>query len=136
MPLLGNKFNTKKTPPRRSASLNNLNRLESSIREEEYGMTYGQPKVKLGGQELKFDEDNGMWIAESGPSGGISQREFIKLRKQNQSLSEENNLLKLKIELLLDMLAETTAEKHLMEKDLGDYGFPSNQKKKSKNQKR
>ncbi|XP_001196817.1 protein chibby homolog 1 [Strongylocentrotus purpuratus] len=136
MPLLGNKFNTKKTPPRRSASLNNLNRLESSIRDEEYGMTYGQPKVKLGGQELKFDEDNGVWIAESGNAGGVSQRDFIKVRKQNKSLAEENNLLKLKIELLLDMLAETTAEKHLMEKDLGEYGHSSSSKKKSKSHKR
>ncbi|XP_072044058.1 protein chibby homolog 1-like [Amphiura filiformis] len=120
MPLLGSKFSTKKTPPRRSTSLNNLNRLESSIRDEEYGLNFGQPKVKLGGQELRFDTENGVWITDSS-SGGVSQREFIKLRKQNQSLQEENNLLKLKMEVLLDMLAETTAEKHLLEKDMGDY---------------
>lgn len=121
MPLLGNKFSTKKTPPRRSTSLNNLNRLESSIRDEEYGLNFGAPNFKLAGQELRFDTENGVWVSDSS-GGGVSQREFVKLRKQNQSLNEENNLLKLKMEILLDMLAETTAEKHILEKDLDDYG--------------
>ncbi|XP_038066097.1 protein chibby homolog 1-like [Patiria miniata] len=127
MPLLpSNKFNTKKTPPRRSLSLNNLNKLESSIREEEYGADYGQPAMRIAGQVIKFDSENGIWISEtSGSSGGVSQREFIKLRKQNESLAEENNLLKLKIEMLLDMLAETTAEKQVLERDVGQYGSRS-----------
>ena len=73
MPLLGSKFSTKKTPPRRSTSLNNLNRLESSIRDEEYGLNFGQPKVKLGGQELRFDTENGVWMA-----GNIHMNVFIK----------------------------------------------------------
>ncbi|XP_033630906.1 protein chibby homolog 1-like [Asterias rubens] len=122
MPLLGNKFNTKKTPPRRSLSLNNLNKLESSIREEEYGNDYGQPAMRIAGQIIKFDADDGVWISETGSSGGVSQKEFIKLRKQNESLAEENNLLKLKVELLIDMLSETTAEKQQLERDMGEYG--------------
>ncbi|XP_022095458.1 protein chibby homolog 1-like [Acanthaster planci] len=127
MPLLpGNKFNTKKTPPRRSLSLNNLNKLESSIREEEYGIDYGQPAMRIAGQVIKFDTENGIWISEkSGSSGGVSQKEFIKLRKRNESLVEENNLLKLKIEILLDMLTETTSEKQELEQDLEHYGSGS-----------
>lgn len=45
-------------------------------------------------------------IAESG-AGGASHKEVMKLRKQNQLLAEENNLLKLKIDVLLDMVGQT-----------------------------
>lgn len=60
---LRNKFAVKKTPPRRSLSLNNLNNLESSIREETYGLHYDAPKIKIAGQEFKFDDENGMWTS-------------------------------------------------------------------------
>ncbi|OXB77524.1 UNVERIFIED_CONTAM: hypothetical protein H355_015816 [Colinus virginianus] len=46
------------------------------------------------------------------------RREMQRLRKRNQQLEEENNLLRLKVDILLDMLSETTAESHLMEKEL------------------
>ena len=42
-------------------------------------------------------------LAESGVGGG-SQREMMRLKKTNQQLSEENNLLKLKVDILLDMV--------------------------------
>ncbi|KAJ8037558.1 Protein chibby-like 1 [Holothuria leucospilota] len=126
---LRNKFAVKKTPPRRSLSLNNLNNLESSIREEHYGLNYDAPKIKIAGQEFKFDDENGMWTSEAGGSG-VGQKEFLKMKKQNQGLQEENNLLKLKIELLLDMLAECTAEKHLLEKDLGEVSSYRGSRKK------
>lgn len=69
---LRNKFSTKKTPPRRSVSLNNLNNLESSIREENYGMNYDVPKFKLGGHEFKFDDENGMWVSGEYQCAGLS----------------------------------------------------------------
>ena len=40
-------------------------------------------------------------------NGGGTQREAIRLRKQNQQLVEENNLLKIKLELLLDMVSNS-----------------------------
>lgn len=43
-----------------------------------------------------------IFVAETG--GGASHKEVIKLRKLNQQLNEENNLLKIKVELLLDMV--------------------------------
>lgn len=38
-------------------------------------------------------------------TGGGSQREMARLRQQNQQLHEENNLLKIKMDLLLDMVS-------------------------------
>ncbi|KAM4623324.1 protein chibby homolog 1 isoform 2-T2 [Polymixia lowei] len=114
MPLFGNTFSPKKTPPRKSASLSNLHTLDRSTREIELGLEYGAPVMNIGGQSLKFEE--GLWIAESG--GSVSGKEVQRLKKRNLQLEEENNLLKLKIDLLLDMLSETTAESHLMEREL------------------
>ncbi|XP_015461801.3 protein chibby homolog 1 [Astyanax mexicanus] len=116
MPLFGNTFSPKKTPPRKSASLNSLHTLDRSTREVELGVEYGAPVLNIGGQSLKFEE--GQWITESG--GNMSSKEVQKLKKRNLQLEEENNLLKLKIELLLDMLTETTAESHLVLKELED----------------
>lgn len=36
--------------------------------------------------------------------GNISGKELQRLKKRNQQLEEENNLLKLKVDLLLDMV--------------------------------
>ncbi|XP_028843958.1 protein chibby homolog 1 isoform X1 [Denticeps clupeoides] len=104
----------KKTPPRKSASLSNLHTLDRSTRETELGLDYGAPVMNIGGQSLKFEEGN--WVSESG--GIISEKEVQKLKRRNVQLEEENNLLKLKVEILLDMLSETTAESHLLQKEL------------------
>lgn len=125
MPLFGNTFSPKKTPPRKSASLSNLHTLDRATREVELGLEYGSPMMTLGGQSLKFE--NGQWIVESGGTG--AQKENRHLRKRVQQLEEEQNLLKLKIDILLDMLAETTAESHLMEKELEELKRHSRKRK-------
>ncbi|ELK38597.1 Protein chibby like protein 1 [Myotis davidii] len=102
MPLFGNTFSPKKTPPRKSASLSNLHNLDRSTREVELGLDYGTPTMNLAGQSLKFE--NGHWVAETGVSGGVDQREAQRLRRRNQQLEEENNLLQVKVEVLLDMV--------------------------------
>ncbi|KPP61307.1 protein chibby1-like, partial [Scleropages formosus] len=99
MPLFGNTFSPKKTPPRRSASLSNLHTLDRSTREIELGLEYGAPVMNIGGQSLKFED--GQWISDSG--GSVSAKEVQKLKKRNLQLEEENNLLRLKIDILLDM---------------------------------
>ncbi|XP_029933814.1 protein chibby homolog 1 isoform X2 [Myripristis murdjan] len=114
MPLFGNTFSPKKIPPRKSASLSSLHTLDRSTREVELGLEYGSPMMNIGGQSLKFED--GHWIAENG--GSVSSKEMQRLKKRNLQLEEENNLLKLKIEILFDMLSETTAESHLLEKEL------------------
>ncbi|XP_049627694.1 protein chibby homolog 1 isoform X2 [Suncus etruscus] len=120
MPFFGNTFSPKKTPPRKSASLSNLHNLDRSAREVELGLDYGTPTINLAGQSLKFE--NGQWMAESGVSGGVDRREAQRLRRRNQQLEEENNLLKLK-------LSETTAESHLMEKELDELKSVSRRRK-------
>ncbi|XP_010893843.1 protein chibby homolog 1 [Esox lucius] len=125
MPLFGNTFSPKKTPPRKSVSLSNLHTLDRSTKEIELGLEYGAPVMNIGGQSLKFEE--GQWIAESG--GNVSGKEMQRLKKRNLQLEEENNLLKLKIDILLDMLSETTAESHLMEKELEEVKNHSRRKK-------
>uniref|UniRef100_A0AAA9SQ26 Chibby 1, beta catenin antagonist n=1 Tax=Bos taurus TaxID=9913 RepID=A0AAA9SQ26_BOVIN len=104
MPLFGSTFSPKKTPPRKSASLSNLHNLDRSTREVELGLDYGTPTMNLAGQSLKFE--NGQWIAETGISGGVDRREAQRLRRRNQQLEEENNLLRLKVDILLDMSAD------------------------------
>ncbi|XP_055252056.1 protein chibby homolog 1 isoform X2 [Moschus berezovskii] len=127
MPLFGSTFSPKKTPPRKSASLSNLHNLDRSTREVELGLDYGTPTMNLAGQSLKFE--NGQWIAETGVSGGVDRREAQRLRRRNQQLEEENNLLRLKVDILLDMLSETTAESHLMEKELDELKSVSRRRK-------
>ncbi|XP_063099762.1 protein chibby homolog 1 isoform X2 [Cavia porcellus] len=83
--------------------------------------------MNLAGQSLKFEK--GQWIAEAGISGGVEQREMQRLRRRNQQLEEENNLLRLKVDILLDMLSETTAECHLMEKELDELKSISRRRK-------
>ncbi|XP_057599721.1 protein chibby homolog 1 isoform X2 [Hippopotamus amphibius kiboko] len=102
MPLFGSTFSPKKTPPRKSASLSNLHNLDRSTREVELGLDYGTPTMNLAGQSLKFE--NGQWIAETGIGGGVDRREAQRLRRRNQQLEEENNLLRLKVDILLDMM--------------------------------
>ncbi|XP_005527674.1 protein chibby homolog 1 [Parus major] len=127
MPLFGNSFSPKRTPPRKWASLSNLHLLDRSTREVELGLEYGTPTMNLAGQSLKFE--NGHWVSESGTFVGGDRRELQRLRKRNQQLEEENNLLRLKVDILLDMLSETTAESHLMEKELEELKQHSRRKK-------
>ncbi|XP_072312218.1 protein chibby homolog 1 isoform X2 [Eucyclogobius newberryi] len=114
MPLFGSTFSPKKTPPRKAASLSSLHTLDRSTREVELGTEYGPPCMNIGGQTWKFED--GQWITESG--GTVSNKEMQRLKKRNAQLEEENNLLKLKIEILMDMHTETTVQYHLKEKEL------------------
>ncbi|XP_059104037.1 protein chibby homolog 1 isoform X1 [Peromyscus eremicus] len=127
MPLFGSIFSPKKTPPRKSASLSNLHSLDRSTRELELGLDYGTPTMNLAGQNLKFE--NGQWVADTVISGGVDRRETQRLRKRNQQLEEENNLLRLKVDILLDMLSETTAESNLKDKELDELKISNRRRK-------
>ena len=47
---------------------------------------------------------------EKNVNSSASQKEFQKLQKSNQNLQEENNLFKVKNEVLIDMIAEVYSE--------------------------
>ena len=53
-----------------------------------------------------------------GQAGAPSTREHVHLKKQYTKLQEENNLLKYKVELLLDMLAASSADCLVLQKEL------------------
>lgn len=59
LPFLGNKFSPKKGPPRKSASLSNLN-LDADKRVSEFGLDIGPIKAKLGDYVLEL-QDDGEW---------------------------------------------------------------------------
>ncbi|PNF16889.1 chibby-like protein 1 [Cryptotermes secundus] len=115
MPLFSNKFCPKKPTPRK-VELSVLNKeLGPEKALQDLGLEIGPIRLKLGDQESLFD--NGEWLPETGPVSG-THKENHKLRQYVQQLEDENNLLKLKYEILLDMLTQTTAESHLQEKQM------------------
>ncbi|KAJ3645177.1 hypothetical protein Zmor_022857 [Zophobas morio] len=109
MPLFGSKFSPKKAPVRKNSG--------NIATEELEDLVLGQRSIqlRLGNQELVFD--NGDWIPENGESG-TAHKSNQKLRKKIQELQEENNMLRLKYTVMLNMLTQSTAESHLQEKEL------------------
>merc|ERR1711988_1173458 len=133
IPFLSNKWSPKKTPPRRSQSLNNLVNLDPQQRQREFGIdTINQPTTFriAKGPTLKFV--NGKWIADGTAENGGNQQdgiqqaldsaaasqEMVQLRTDVQRLNDENNMLQLKIEILLDMLTEVQQNKQETEQDI------------------
>lgn len=126
MPLFPNKFSPKKTPTRKALAFLNKNLSPKRI-EKELGPEVGPIRLRLGDQEAIFEA--GLWIPESGKVGGTF-KENEKLKKEVRRLEEENNLLKLKFDVLLDMLTQTAAEAHSQKEELERLknSFPHNKK--------
>lgn len=107
-------FSPKKSTPRKASSLSNLAAgLDISERAKEFGIDYGNTSLKLDGNELKFV--NGKWKV--GEIGAGNDEEVESLKRENKRLSEENNMLHLKIDILVDMLTESTVESQILEKE-------------------
>ncbi|KOC68742.1 Protein chibby like protein 1 [Habropoda laboriosa] len=101
MPLFSNKFSPKKTPTRKAAVFLANKDFGPKCIEKELGPNIGPIRLKLGDQETVFK--SGSWIPESGKIGG-TYKENERLKKEIKRLEDENNLLKLKFEVLLDMV--------------------------------
>ncbi|XP_035599847.2 protein chibby homolog 1-like [Oncorhynchus keta] len=118
-------WNPKLPPARLDASLSSLYNLDFNSRETELGPDYAPLALTLGGHSLIFQE--GQWLLQQTPQGakGRSPKagdrtRIRRLKNKNRELQEENNALKIRVELLMDMLAETTAR--LKGSDPGEGG--------------
>ncbi|CAB3380220.1 protein chibby homolog 1 [Cloeon dipterum] len=69
-------------------------------------------QLNLGGCELIFSD--GQWTS----SGGTGVVRGSKKESAARKLEEENNLLKAKLELVMDMLTELTAQSRLQAKEV------------------
>lgn len=70
--------------------------------------------LKLGSKEFKFID--GTWIVTSGSSSKENLDDYSKLRHKVNRLEKENNLNKIKVEILLDMISENMCmerDKHM-----------------------
>ncbi|KAL1494432.1 hypothetical protein ABEB36_010031 [Hypothenemus hampei] len=110
MPWFGNRFPQRKTPLRQSSGNVNSERIIDDLIGDNRSI-----KVCLSDQQLVFE--NGEWIPNSGRNSS-THRLNQKLKKKKEELEEENNLLRVKYELVLNMLAETVAAKEAQEREL------------------
>ena len=97
MPLFRSKFQPKKSPARKATSVSNLRRsLDPSQVEQEFGLQVNRIKLDLGyHQQLEFDEQNGRWIYQGKTSKSV---------KSHDKAEAEANLLKVQVQVLLDMV--------------------------------
>ncbi|XP_028026987.1 protein chibby homolog 1 [Bombyx mandarina] len=107
MPLFSSKFNPKTIPVRRQDTSVLKNELGSDYASKELSLDIGPLKIKLGDFEVSFEE--GQWIPASGRAGA-AHKENLRLKNELDRLEEENNMLRLKFEILLDMMTDKTVE--------------------------
>ncbi|XP_077182773.1 sperm annulus positionning complex subunit Chibby3 [Paroedura picta] len=119
------RFYPRRPPLRQFTSLSTFYLLDYKMRQTELGMDYGLPCAQL--NKTKFVFQDGEWQGNSVPqkmpllhllSSPNKESPYKGLKKENKALLEENNYLKLQLELLMDMLTETTARLHTVEKKL------------------
>jgi hypothetical protein len=109
MPLFTKSFNKRKTARPRS-------RLGLAPKSDEDIDDFKNVKIKFDDEKfVKFVE--GVWMT-SKKSSSADDEEVLKLMKQNRKLEEEKNMLNAKLEICLDLLTETVAEKEAIEKKL------------------
>ena len=100
MPLFRNKFQPKKAPARKATAVSNLRRnLDAAQLEKEFGLEVeSSVRLDLGDQQqFEFDHDEGKWKK-------VNDHNSPNRSQSLSKLEGENNLLKIKVEVLLDMV--------------------------------
>ncbi|KAJ8729997.1 hypothetical protein PYW07_017035 [Mythimna separata] len=130
MPLFSSKFSQKTIPVRKQDTTVLKNELGSDYASKELSLDVGPLKLKLGDFEISFED--GQWIPASGKAGA-AHKENIRLKNELERLEEENNMLRLKFEILLDMMTDKTVEAEQQElqraQSLGNLKQKSSKKK-------
>lgn len=128
MSFLFNPFSIKKTKPRQQVSRSPL-KLPADEMFRELGPKCDQIDIRIAERRILFDKEYGdwntgmifQWSAHPLPfvfslagaeslGGSVSSGTAQKVRKQIEVLQEENNMLKLKADVLLNLVAESVAE--------------------------
>ncbi|KOB52157.1 putative leucine-rich protein, partial [Operophtera brumata] len=107
MPLFSNKFSPKTIPVRRQDTSVIKNEFGSDYASKELSLDIAPLKLKLGDFDVSFED--GQWIPASGKAG-TAHKENLRLKTELDRLEEENNMLRLKFEILLDMMTDKTVE--------------------------
>ena len=119
-------FSISKSKPRKLVSRSPL-KLPAEELARELGPRYQTIDARIGNQTMTYDTERGNWISSKiyltyftrkliffcldGAIGTtMTSRDMTKLEKTKRELEEDNNTLRTKIESLLEMLAEVTAE--------------------------
>ncbi|CAF0886266.1 unnamed protein product [Rotaria sp. Silwood1] len=105
-------FSIHKTKPRRLTSRSPL-KLPAEEMARELGTHYQTIDARIGNQKITYDIAQGGWKSDGTVHAFVDSREMAKLDKSKRELEEDNNTLRVKIDMLLEMLAEITAEHDL-----------------------
>uniref|UniRef100_H3AV49 Chibby family member 3 n=1 Tax=Latimeria chalumnae TaxID=7897 RepID=H3AV49_LATCH len=120
-------FKPRRAPLRQPTSLSTLYIMDYQSRMHELGLDYGFPTLQLDDQRYAFQE--GMWVSEPRSLSGFDKRVSRDSQETTRLLREENFFLKVKVELLLDMLTETTLKLLLLEDQLQEKDEVQTQRK-------
>ncbi|CAF1462753.1 unnamed protein product [Rotaria magnacalcarata] len=111
MPFCKSAFSFNRTKPRKHVSRSSV-KLPADQLYRDLGPNYEVIDVKVADKKIVFDIENGYWNTAGAESldevKSISSAQTI--RTQVAISNEENNMLKLKIEVLLNLVAESVAE--------------------------
>lgn len=109
MPLFAGKFTPRKSNLRKISSTSTLYReFDGNQLKSELGLDYGEVSLNLDGIIYIFDRKEAQWKCQMETvkleKNDEESKEIDHLIKRNQEIIEENRLLKIKIEIMLDMV--------------------------------
>ncbi|XP_048885702.1 protein chibby homolog 1-like [Brienomyrus brachyistius] len=113
--ILWSTWNPKRVPLRQDASLSSHYTLDYRSRMEELGSDLGLPTLTLAGQTFTYI--NGQWVSSAGRKGLDLRPRLQQLKRKNRALMEENNALMIRLEVLMDMLTDATAQLRELQAD-------------------